>query len=77
MNTHHIFRSNMKRRRTKLGWTQQRLAEELGISRPRVTEIENGRFVPTLALIERVAGVLGVRVTTLLKENSAEPLDAA
>ncbi|MDO5533863.1 MAG: helix-turn-helix transcriptional regulator [Propionibacteriaceae bacterium] len=37
------------------GWSQARLAEELGVSRQTVNAIETGRFDPSLPLALRIA----------------------
>ena len=42
-------------RRGNLGWSQARLAEELGVSRQTVISIERGRFDPSLPLAFRIA----------------------
>mgnify|MGYP006193722713 FL=1 len=42
-------------RRTQRGWSQARLAEELGVSRQTVISIERGRFDPSLPLAFRIA----------------------
>ncbi|MEZ0491484.1 helix-turn-helix transcriptional regulator [Kineococcus sp. TBRC 1896] len=42
-------------RRSRLGWSQARLAEELGVSRQTVISIEKGRFDPSLPLAFRLA----------------------
>lgn len=41
--------------REEHGWSQARLAEELGVSRQTVNSIETGRFDPSLPLALRVA----------------------
>ncbi len=42
-------------RRGQRGWSQARLAEELGVSRQTVISIERGRFDPSLPLAFRIA----------------------
>lgn len=42
-------------RRMQRGWSQARLAEELGVSRQTVISIERGRFDPSLPLAFRIA----------------------
>ncbi|MFL0565113.1 helix-turn-helix transcriptional regulator [Microbacterium sp. 179-I 1D1 NHS] len=37
------------------GWSQQRLADELGVSRQTIISIERGRFDPSLPLAFRIA----------------------
>lgn len=43
--------------RRSLEWSQQRLADELGVSRQTVISIERGRFDPSLPLAFRLAAV--------------------
>jgi putative transcriptional regulator len=43
--------------RQRLGWSQQRLADELGVSRQTIISIERGRFDPSLPLAFRLAAV--------------------
>ncbi|MFI6767904.1 helix-turn-helix transcriptional regulator [Streptomyces sp. NPDC050355] len=45
--------------RAQRGWSQARLAEELGVSRQTVISIERGRFDPSLPLAFRIARVFG------------------
>lgn len=41
------------------GWSQGRLAEEVGVSRQTINAIETGRFDPSLPLAMRLARLLG------------------
>lgn len=52
--------------RVSLGWSQQKLAEESGISRPQITRIENGDQQPRYERIEALAKALDVSVAFLL-----------
>ena len=36
--------------RSERGWTQQELADLVGVSRQSINSIENGRYVPSLPL---------------------------
>ena len=36
--------------RAQRGWTQQELADLVGVSRQSINSIENGRYVPSLPL---------------------------
>lgn len=51
--------------RQHLGWSQQRLADELGVSRQTVISIERGRFDPSLPLAFRLAAVFGSTIEEL------------
>lgn len=41
--------------RAERGWSQQHLADELGVSRQTIISIEKGRFDPSLPLAFRIA----------------------
>lgn len=51
--------------RQRLGWSQQRLADELGVSRQTVISIERGRFDPSLPLAFRLAAVFNCTIEDL------------
>ncbi|WP_290597164.1 MULTISPECIES: CBS domain-containing protein [unclassified Archaeoglobus] len=48
----------LKRKRKKLGVSQKKLAELVGVSQPLIARIESGRFDPKLSLIKRIQKVL-------------------
>lgn len=45
--------------RESRGWSQGRLAKELGVSRQTINAIETGRFDPSLPLAMRLAHTFG------------------
>lgn len=45
-----IIRNRVKELRTARGWTQQQLAEAVGVSRQSINSIECNRYVPSLLL---------------------------
>ncbi|MFS0866000.1 helix-turn-helix transcriptional regulator [Microbacterium sp. 179-B 1A2 NHS] len=47
------------------GWSQQRLADELGVSRQTVISIERGRFDPSLPLAFRIARLFDTTIETI------------
>jgi ribosome-binding protein aMBF1 (putative translation factor) len=53
-------------RREELGWSQRQLAERAGMSQPGVARFEAGGTTPTLPLLERLAGALGLTLTVSL-----------
>uniref|UniRef100_UPI00355C9ED4 DBP48 n=1 Tax=synthetic construct TaxID=32630 RepID=UPI00355C9ED4 len=50
----------VKERRKELGLTQRELAEKLGVSRSTVSDIENGRRLPSEELLKKIKEILGV-----------------
>lgn len=59
--------------RTNLGWSQQRLADELGVSRQTIISIERGRFDPSLPLAFRMAEVFDRRIEELFDPHGENP----
>ena len=49
------MRNELPALRRERGWSQQRLADELGVSRQTIISIERGRFDPSLPLAFRLA----------------------
>lgn len=45
---------------------QKELAEKLGISKSHLSEIESGKKVPTLALLNRYSEVFGIPVSSIM-----------
>ena len=48
--------------RAEQGWSQQDLAERLGVSRQSVNAIETGRYDPSLPLAFQIADVFGLTI---------------
>jgi len=48
----------IKRRRKKLGITQKKLAEILGVSQPLIARIESGSIDPKLSLVKKIFSIL-------------------
>lgn len=44
------IRNRVKELRSERGWTQQELAQAVGVSRQSINSIERNRYVPSLAL---------------------------
>jgi putative transcriptional regulator len=51
--------NRVKELRTGRGWTQEQLAEAVGVSRQSINSIERDRYVPSLALALTFARVFG------------------
>lgn len=55
----------MKEARTKVGLSQQALADELGVSRQTINAIEKGDYNPTIRLCIGICRVLGLTLNDL------------
>jgi len=63
----------IKELRTKAGISQQRLAELLGVSRPTISQIENGERKVSVDELDRLAKIFNISVNSLLnKEKEPE-----
>ncbi len=60
--------NNIRELRGQQGLSQERLALEAGVDRTLVSKIERVIANPTLEVLTKLAVVLGVTVTRLLKE---------
>ncbi|MGV4323845.1 helix-turn-helix transcriptional regulator [Trueperella pyogenes] len=49
------------------GWSQQALADELGVSRQTVISIEKGRFDPSLPLAFDIARTFGLTIEEIFQ----------
>ncbi|GAA2025870.1 helix-turn-helix transcriptional regulator [Yaniella flava] len=59
------MQNSLPERRKDLGWSQQRLADELGVSRQTIISIERGRFDPSLPLAFRLAETFECKIDDL------------
>lgn len=50
-------RNQVREMRTGRGWTQEQLAERVGVSRQSINSIERNRYVPSLPLALKFARV--------------------
>ena len=57
----------LKKLREARDWTQAELAEKVGVARNTIALLEIGQRRPSLALLERLAKVLKVKVGELLE----------
>lgn len=53
------IQNRVKELRSGLGWTQQELADAVGVSRQSINSIERDRYVPSLMLALTFARVFG------------------
>jgi len=69
--------ANIAAQRRTLGFTQAALAERLGVDTETLSRFERGKHLPSLATLERLAGILQVTVANLLSEDELTPMDDA
>ena len=65
------FKDTFLRLRKERGWTQQHLAEGIGISVGQVKKYEKGDSAPTLAILAKIATVFGVSADVLVFDGGA------
>lgn len=63
------FAEQVLTRLDELEWNRARLAREMGVPSPYLSQYLNGRNSPGLDVIERFANALGVDPADLLKEH--------
>jgi transcriptional regulator with XRE-family HTH domain len=64
-----LFRNNLRKLRVAIGLTQEALAYDVGTSSSYVSAIERGKSSPTLAVMERLAKALGVKLVYLITDK--------
>jgi len=61
--------NRVKELRSARGWTQEQLAEAVGVSRQSINSIERDRYVPSLPLALTFASVFGCPTDELFTLN--------
>jgi transcriptional regulator with XRE-family HTH domain len=67
----------IRRFRMAQGWTQDSLAERLGVEGNTISRIETGAHLPSLQRLNDLAAILGVSLGELLGSASSQPGDQA
>ncbi|WP_237480600.1 helix-turn-helix domain-containing protein [Lichenibacterium dinghuense] len=60
---------NVRHLRVARGLSQEALAVDAGVAAPYLSNIEQARVNPTIDVLDRLAGALGVEVDTLLRAH--------
>lgn len=68
---------HIARHRKACRWTQDQLAERLGVDTETISRFERGVTVPALITIDKLARILKTSVANLLSETSVCPSDQA
>ncbi|HET7461615.1 MAG TPA: helix-turn-helix transcriptional regulator [Longimicrobium sp.] len=66
---------NVLRMRNQRGWTQGQLAKALGVTQPRIAEIEAGQVSVRTDTIDRLAAAFNVEPSSLLRRREADEPD--
>lgn len=61
-----VIGKRVQKRRNEIGYTQEQLAEMIGISRAYMGFIEQGRNAPSLEVLQKIAKTLKVSPKDLL-----------
>jgi transcriptional regulator with XRE-family HTH domain len=59
---------NVSRIRKLTAWTQEELAQRIGVEPETVSRVERGATVPSLSTLEKIAEVFGTTLTEVLEE---------
>jgi transcriptional regulator with XRE-family HTH domain len=66
------FSEVFKNLRTKNGWTQEEIANKLGVSRPSIAGYESKDRIPRREMLNKIADVFGVSIDFLLGRTTEE-----
>jgi putative transcriptional regulator len=61
------MKNSIKSERVRRNWSQQDLAEVLGVSRQTINAIEQGKYAPSLTLAIKLARIFELPIETLFK----------
>lgn len=59
------MKNNLSELRAKQGWSQQQLAEYLGVSRQTINAIEKQRYDPSLPLAFKIAKLFNLSIEAI------------
>lgn len=63
------MKNRLKVLRAERNWSQQELADRLGVSRQSVNAIETGRYDPSLPLAFGIAEVFGLAIEEIFEKD--------
>ena len=69
--------SNLSERRKQLGWTQEMVAERVGVDAETISRIERGAHLPSLPTLDRLAVALRCSAGDLLSNEGPEDASEA
>ncbi|MBJ8450683.1 helix-turn-helix transcriptional regulator [Acinetobacter bereziniae] len=62
--------------RMKQGWSQQQIAELLGVSRQTINAIEKERYDPSLPLAFKIARLFGLSIEAIFQDEETIRMNA-
>lgn len=68
-NINELVGTNLKKMRRELGWSQDYVARELGMSQNNYSRIENGKSHITLTQLKDISKVMSVDLKELITKN--------
>lgn len=77
LNSREILAINLKYYRYKLNLSQEKFAEKLNSTLPYINQLENARRKPSLELLDKFAGYLGIESYKLIKYNPKHIINKA
>lgn len=69
-----VIGERLRAERTAMGLSLEDVAERSGVSRSMVSEIERGRKVPTIVVLDRITAALGTSLTALVQPAQTTPV---
>lgn len=63
----------LRQARTRAGWTQEKLAERVGIEPATLSRYETAKLPVPLEVLSKISGVLGAKLATLLDVQRSLP----
>lgn len=62
-----MFPTKMKEERIKRGWTQRKIADEVGLTTTAISDIENGNAKPSYKVLCKLEDMFGLTHRELFK----------
>ncbi|MEP7162268.1 MAG: helix-turn-helix transcriptional regulator [Candidatus Moraniibacteriota bacterium] len=59
--------NSVQKHRNKKGWTQESLAEEVGVTRQTIIALEKGNYIPSVLLAMKIAKQFRLPVEEIFK----------
>lgn len=66
------MKNRLKILRAERNWSQQDLADRLGVSRQSVNAIETGKYDPSLPLAFRIADMFGMSIEAIFQRDDPQ-----